>query len=471
MKPPLDTSSNAVKASTRPAQPSENGAAPAPASTDPGAPPAPPRPEAPDAAARVFASNFDDYDYSNFYSGAGDDAFALVDAFDEWWTEARPAGYYLFGQPMRTAPRTRVSIVETKGRRRLDDLVNLASYNYLGLSYRPEVIEAAIEATRKYGLGASGSPILSGTLDLHEELAENLAKFKRKEAVLLFSTGYSANLGLIAGLMRPGDLIVADQWAHASIVDGIILSKADVRFFRHNRVDDLEKKLKGFPGKKLVVVEGVYSMDGDIVNLPDIVEVCKKHGARILIDEAHSTFLFGEHGRGVAEHFGLEDEVDIHLGTFSKSLGGIGGFVACSRKLVQYLRGFARSHVFSCALPPGVTGGLIKALDLVRTEPELRVRLHENARIMRDLLHDAGVDIGDSTSQVIPIMIRRDDLIFPLTEEMIHEGVYLHPIKYPAVSKHRSRFRLSISASHTREQLEEGAEVIVRVLKRHNLCH
>ncbi len=466
MKQPLHTRSNAVPPSTRPDHASENG------NSDSAAPvyETPARPGALDPAARVYKSDLADYDYSNFYSGAGDDAFELVDAFDEWWTQARPAGYYLFGQPMRTAPTTRVSVRETKGNQQLDGLVNLASYNYLGLSYRPEVIEAAIAATRKYGLGASGSPILSGTLDLHEELAANLARFKKKEAVLLFSTGYSANLGLIAGLMRPGDLVVADQWAHASIVDGIILSKADIRFFRHNRVDDLEKKLKGFPGKKLVVVEGVYSMDGDIVNLPGIVEVCKKHGARILIDEAHSTFLFGENGRGVAEHFGLEDEVDVHLGTFSKSLGGIGGFVACSRKLVQYLRGFARSHVFSCALPPGVTGGLIQALDLVQAEPELRVRLHENARIMRELLRTAGVDIGESTSQVIPIMIRRDDLIFPLTEEMIHEGVYLHPIKYPAVSKHRSRFRLSISASHTREQLEEGADVIVRVLKRHKLC-
>lgn len=466
MKQRLDTSSNDQRASTRRDAIHENGA-----SAEPIPAPLLMPSKLSGPAARVFANNFNDYDYSNFYSGAGSDAFELVDAFDAWWTQARPAGYYLFGQPMQTAPKTRIDIVETKNRQKLENLVNLASYNYLGLSYRPEVIDAAVEATRKYGLGASGSPILSGTLDLHEELAANLAKFKKKEAVLLFSTGYSANLGLIAGLMRPGDLVVADQWAHASIVDGIILSKAEVRFFRHNRVDDLDKKLRGFNGKKLVVVEGVYSMDGDIVNLPDIVDVCKKHGARILIDEAHSTFLFGEHGRGVAEHFGLEDEVDIHLGTFSKSLGGIGGFVACEQKLVNYLRGFARSHVFSCALPPGVTAGLIRALDLVQTEPELRIRLHENAGIMRNLLRNAGADIGDSTSQVIPIMVRRDDLIFPLTEEMIHEGVYLHPIKYPAVSKHRSRFRLSISASHTREQLEEGAEIIIRVLKRHNLCH
>src|SRR5262245_5333356 len=357
-------------------------------------------------AAPVRQTRISEYDYSNFYSGSGDDAFNMLDPFDEWWNRARPWGYYLFGLPMHTAPRSRVDIVETKDRTRLDGLLNLASYNYLGLSYRKEVIAAAAAALSEYGLGASGSPILSGTFDLHERLAEELAAFKKKEAVLLFPTGYSANLGMIAGLMRPGDWVLADQWAHASIVDGIVLSKANTRFFRHNDVDDLEKKLKRCSGKKLVVIEGVYSMDGDVVPLPGVVEVCRKHGARILLDEAHSTFVFGENGRGVAEHFGLEDEVDIHLGTFSKSLGGVGGFVATSRKLVNYLRGFARSHVFSCNIPPPVAAGLREALRIAQAEPELRARLWKNVEHLQQLLRDEDVDIGDSVSQVIPIMIR-----------------------------------------------------------------
>lgn len=412
-----------------------------------------------------------DYDYSNFFWGAGDDVFGIFEPFDEWYREARPAGYYLFGLPMRTAPGSRITVVETKTHKELKNLINLASYNYLGLSYRPEVIEASIAATRRYGTGASGSPILSGTIELHEELASRLAEFKRKEAALLFPSGYAANLGVIAGLMRSGDLVVTDQYAHASIVDGIILSKADVRYFRHNSFADLERKLRDFKGKKLVIVEGVYSMDGDLARLPEIVEVSKRYGARVMIDEAHSTFLFGPNGRGVAEHFGLEDEVDIHFGTFSKTLGGIGGFVAGSRALITYLKGFARSRVFSCALPPGVAAGLLKALEIVRSEPQLRTRLWENVAYMQDLLRREGVDIGDSESQVIPIMVRDDDRIFQIAENLIHEGVYLNPVRYPAVGKHRSRFRISVTAGHSKEELSEAAEIIVRVMKGYGLCH
>lgn len=430
-----------------------------------------PEPKVPPAEPSNTGPAIEEYDYSNFFWGVGDDPFAILDSFDEWFTEAKPAGYYLFGQPMLTGPGTRVKIIERKTNRELENLINFASYNYLGLSYRPEIIEASQEATSRYGTGSSGSPILSGTLDLHEELSDKLARFKKKEAALVFPSGYSANLGVIAGLMRSGDLIVTDQYAHASIVDGIILSKAKVRYFRHNREADLDRKLKGFPGKKLVIVEGVYSMDGDLANLPEIVTVCRSHGARIMIDEAHSTFLFGANGRGVAEHFGLEDEIDIHFGTFSKTLGGIGGFVAGSHKLVNYLKGFARSRVFSCALPPGVVAGLIKAVDIVESEPELRTRLWDNVGTMHSLLKKAGVQIGESKSQVIPIMIRDDERVFQIAEDMIHEGVYLNPVRYPAVGKHQSRLRISVTAAHTESDLEEGVDIITRVLTRHGLCH
>ncbi|MFH1763119.1 MAG: aminotransferase class I/II-fold pyridoxal phosphate-dependent enzyme, partial [Gemmatimonadota bacterium] len=276
-------------------------------------------------------------------------------------------------------------------------------------------------------------------------------------------------VGLIAGLMRAGDLVVADQYAHASVVDGMILSKAQSRFFRHNRPQDLDRKLKGFEGKKLVVVEGVYSMDGDLTPLPEIVEVCRAHGARILIDEAHSTFLFGEKGRGVAEHFGLDDEVDIHLGTFSKSLGGQGGFVAGSKSLIDYVRGFSRSRFFSCALAPPIVGGLIKALELVEKEPELRKRLWANVDFMQKRLRSGGVDIGDSESQVIPIMIRNDATVFDIGEQLFREGIFINPVKYPAVGKHKSRFRMSISAAHSQAELEEGADIIIRVLERNGI--
>lgn len=415
------------------------------------------------------ASTANDLDYSNFFWGSGKDPFDILGPFDDWFDEARPAGYYLFGQPMASAPRSRIDVVEQLHKEQLKGLINLASYNYLGLSYRADVIEAACEAIRTYGTGSSGSPILSGTTELHERLSNAIAEFKNKEQCLLFPSGYSANLGVIAGLMRSGDLVVTDQFAHASIVDGIILSKAQVRYFRHNNAADLERKLKDFPGRKLVIVEGVYSMDGDLANLPEIVEVAKSNGARIMIDEAHSAFLFGPNGRGVAEHFGLDDEIDIHLGTFSKSLGGQGGYVAGSRKLIRYLKGFARAHVFSCALAPGVVGGLLKACEIARDEPQLRDQLWKNTAYLQELLRERGVDIGDSQSQVIPIMIRDDDRVFKVAEDMIHHGVYLNPVRYPAVGKHRSRLRISVTSTHTSQELREAADIIASVLDRHGL--
>jgi len=422
-------------------------------------------------ASDALPSSANDLDYSNFFWGSGKDPFDILDPFDDWFDEARPAGYYLFGQPMSGAPRPRIDVTEQLHKQHLPGLINLASYNYLGLSYRPEVIEASADAVRTYGTGSSGSPILSGTTALHEELGRKVAAFKNKEECLLFPSGYSANLGVIAGLMRSGDLVVTDQFAHASIVDGIILSKAQVRYFRHNNAADLDRKLKDFNGRKLVIVEGVYSMDGDLANLPEIVEVCQRNGARIMIDEAHSAFLFGKNGRGVAEHFGLDDAIDIHLGTFSKSLGGQGGYVAGSRKLIRYLKGFGRSHVFSCALAPGIVGGLIKACEIASNEPELRTRLWENTTLLQEHLRERGVDIGDSKSQVIPIMIRDDDRVFKVAEDMIHNGVYLNPVRYPAVGKHRSRLRISVTSSHTHEQLKEAADIIARVLDKHGfLC-
>lgn len=405
-----------------------------------------------------------DYDYSSFFYSSSDDPFAILDPYSEWYTRALRTGYYLFQQPMSTPPESRIEVTEGLHNEHIK-LLNLASYNYLGLSNRPEVVQAAKDALDQYGLGAAGSPLLSGMMDVHVQLEEELAKFKKKEAAMIFPTGYSTNVGMISGLMRPGDWIIADQNAHASIVDGAILSKANVRFFRHNNPADLEKKLRQTTGKKLVAIEGVYSMDGDVCPLPDLVEVAKRYGARILLDEAHSAFVYGEHGRGVAEMFGLEDEVDIHIGTFSKALGGQGGYVASSRKLYYYLKGFARARVFSCALSPVVTAGVLKSLEIAQKEPELRDRLWKNVRYIRKRLEEEGVDVGDSTSQIIPIMVRNDRRIFELGHKLFRAGLYLQPVIYPAVAKHRSRFRVSISASHTCEQLDEGVSILVRVLR------
>lgn len=407
---------------------------------------------------------FAEYDYSNFYYGAGDDPLNLLKPFSEWYAEALPNGYYLYSEPLQTAPTTRVTVKNRKNGK-LVDLLNLASYNYLGISYRPEVKQAAIAAIEKYGLGASGSPILSGTLDIHKELEDSVASFKDKEAAILFPTGYSANVGFISALMRAGDSILLDQYSHASIVDGAILAKSKTTFFRHNNPMDLERKLLKCTGKKLVVVEGVYSMDGDVCALPEIVEVAKRHGARILIDEAHSTFLFGQNGRGVAEHFGLDNEVDFHLGTFSKSLGGQGGFVCGSKDLIDYVNAFGRSRFFSCNLAPMIAAGLKAGLEIAENEPELRAKLWSNVAYMRRRFAEEGIDIGKSTSQVMPVLINNDARVFAVAEKIQDRGLYLQPVTYPAVPKHKSRLRISISAAHTEADLEFATQTIGSVLR------
>lgn len=414
-------------------------------------------------------TSFSEYDYSNFYYGAGDDPLDLLGPFERWYREARCHGYYLYQEALGSAPTTRVRVRNGKTGEWLD-LLNLASYNYLGISYREEVKQAAREAVDRYGLGASGSPILSGTFEVHEQLAQELARFKHKEACILFPTGYSANVGFISALMRSGDTIFLDQYSHASIVDGAILAKSKTVFFRHNNAADLERRIAGVKGKKLVVVEGVYSMDGDLCTLPEIVAVAKRHGARVLIDEAHSTFLFGPNGRGVAEHFGLDDEVDFHLGTFSKSLGGQGGFVAGSRELIDYVNAFGRSRFFSCNLSPVLTAGLLAALRIAAGEPQLRARLWDNVAFLRRRFAEEGVDIGKSNSQVMPVMVNNDARVFAVAEKVQERGLFLNPVTYPAVPKHKSRLRISVSAAHGEAELEEAVGTIAGVLREEGIC-
>jgi len=412
---------------------------------------------------------FSEYDYSNFYHGAGDDPLNLLRPFADWWLDAVPNGYYLYSEALGSAPTTHVRVRNGKTGE-WQDLLNLASYNYLGISYREEVKTAAREALERYGLGASGSPILSGTFDVHQEFAQDLARFKDKEACILFPTGYSANVGFISALMRSGDTIFLDQYSHASIVDGAILAKSKTVFFRHNNPLDLERKIAKEKGKKLVVVEGVYSMDGDMCALPEILEVTKRHGARMLIDEAHSTFLFGPNGRGVAEHFGLDEEVDFHLGTFSKSLGGQGGFVAGTRQLIDYVNAFGRSRFFSCNLSPVLTAGLLAGLRIAASEPQLRAKLWSNVAFLRRRFAEEGIDIGKSNSQVMPVMVNNDAKVFAVAEKIQDRGLFLNPVTYPAVPKHKSRLRISVSAAHTEADLEAAVQTIAGVLREEGIC-
>ncbi|MCW5920767.1 MAG: aminotransferase class I/II-fold pyridoxal phosphate-dependent enzyme [Saprospiraceae bacterium] len=407
---------------------------------------------------------FTNYDFSNFYFGSGDDVCEAIRSFNQWWDEAFPGGYHIYREPFTSAPGTHISIRSNQGKH-LEGLLNFSSYNYLGMSNAPVVTAAAVAAINKYGLGASGGPNLSGMYDIHRELEASLAAFKKKEACTTFNSGYAANLGIISGIMRSGDTIFLDQYSHASIVDGAILSKAKTVFFRHNNAADLERKLAGTTGRKLVIVEGVYSMDGDFCNLPEIVEVSKKHGARIMIDEAHSAFVVGENGRGVVEHFGLEDAVDFHMGTFSKALGGLGGYACGDREFVLYLEAYARSRFFSCTLPPSVSAGVLAALNHIEANPEIRLQLWHNVEYLQKRLKEVGVDTGQSTSQVIPIMVYEDAKVFGIAKRLREEGIFLQPVNYPAVSKGKARLRLSVSASHTLAQLEYAAQTIANILQ------
>ena len=412
-----------------------------------------------------------EYTLADFYSpsGDGDDPFELLEPLEMWWQDALERGWHLFRRVMKSPPAARVT-VQSKNRTAANR-INFSSYNYLGLSYRPEVIDAAARALNDYGLGSAGALLLSGITDLHEQLASDLAAFMGRPAALLFPTGYSANIGIIDGLMRSSDTIIADQLAHASIVDGIRLTGIRPRFFRHNDAADLERKLAKSKGRKLVVVEGVYSMEGDTGALNDIVGVCRRHGARILIDEAHSCFVYGANGRGVAEHLDVSEDLDIVMGTTSKALGGLGGFVSGSCELIDYLRFYARPHMFSGGLPPAIVAGLIRALAIVSDEPQLRGKLWSNVSLMRQRLHEAGVDTGRSTSQVIPIMIRGKEAIsVVIAEELFERGVYIHPVFYPAVAKNAARLRMAISAGHSEAEIEEGARTVISVLRQHGKC-
>jgi 8-amino-7-oxononanoate synthase len=339
------------------------------------------------------------------------------------------------------------------------EVVMIGSNNYLGLTTDPRVRQAAIEAIEKYGTSVTGSRFLNGTLELHLELDRRLAQFVGKEAALVFSTGYQTNLGTISALISKGDYVIIDKDAHACIVDGCMLSRGEMKRFRHNDISSLEQVLSKLPeeGGRLVVIDGVYSMGGDIAPLPDIVEICKRYGARIMIDDAHGIGVTGQ-GRGTAAHFGLTDEVDLIMGTFSKSFAGIGGFIAGSADVIHYIQHHARSLIFSAALPAPNAAAVLKALEIIEAEPYRIDRLWENAGYMRDNLRAIGYDVGQSNSPIIPIIIRDEYRTVLAWRALIEEGVYTNPVIPPGVAPNGSLLRTSYMATHTREHLDRALE-------------
>lgn len=288
-----------------------------------------------------------------------------------------------------------------------------------------------------------------------------MARFKGKEDAILFPTGYGVNLGVLSCLLKPGDVAVLDILSHASIYDGARLAGADIKVFSHNNPEHLEKVLKNLPTKRAIVcIEGVYSMDGDLVKLPEIVEVCKKYGVRILLDEAHATLIFGKNGRGVAEHFNLEDQIDITIGTFSKSFGAIGGFATGNAKLISYLRMYVRSYVFSCGMAPHTAAGILKVIELYEKDKSYLYKLWENTHYMQQKLREAGLDTGATESQVIPVIVGNDRRLREISRIIHSKGLYTGVVTFPAVSSKRTRLRLSMSSNHTVEQMDTCVQII-----------
>jgi len=345
-------------------------------------------------------------------------------------------------------------VVEMDGR----PVVMLGSNNYLGLTNHPEVKEAAKTAVEIYGTGCAGSRFLNGTLDIHVTLEETLARFIRKPAALTFSTGFQVNLGAISCLVDRGDVVFLDKLDHACIIDGARLGFGSVIKFDHSDMDDLERRLSLRDPSRgaLIVVDGVFSMEGDIAPLPELAELAERYQCRLMVDDAHGVGVLGDHGRGTAEHFGVEDRVDLVMGTFSKSLASVGGFIAGSETVINWIKHHARSLIFSAAPPPAATAAVIKAIEIIEREPERRERLWENTRFMLEELHRLGFDTGDSQSPVIPVLVGNDRLAFHMAIRLQQEGVFVNPVITPAVPPDRAMLRTSYMATHTREHLERA---------------
>jgi 8-amino-7-oxononanoate synthase len=377
-----------------------------------------------------------------------------MDVFDkclkiyEECLQLKGSGHYYFFRKIESPQDSEVMV---DGKR----LIMVGSNNYLGLTNHPRVKEAAIKAIERFGSGCAGSRFLNGNLVIHEELEMKLARFFRKEASVVFATGYQTNLGAISALVGRNDVAIIDKYNHASIIDGCRLSFGEVKKFRHNDMKDLERVLEGTKGKgKMIIVDGVFSMEGDIADLPSIVELAKTYGARVMVDDAHAVGVLGNGGRGTTEHFQLDDQVDLIMGTYSKSLAGIGGFVAGSEEVVNFVKHVGRSMIFSASLAPSLVASVSAALDIIEEEPELRANLWKNTQKMLRGYKSLGFDTGASETPVIPIIIGDRIKVFEMCKLLFEHGIFVNPVISPAVPPGRELLRTSYMATHTEEQLD-----------------
>jgi 8-amino-7-oxononanoate synthase len=373
--------------------------------------------------------------------------------------EVQAAGLYPYFKPISKAEDT-VVVIEGKER------VMMGSNNYLGLTHHPRVLEAAKRALEQFGSGCTGSRFLNGTLDLHERLEARLAEFFGKESGLVFSTGYQANLGVVSGLVGRGDIVFLDKLDHASIVDGAKMSFGETERFNHGNLTQLDLLLQRYAGRgKMIIVDGVFSMEGDIADVPGLVQMAQKHGAALALDDAHAVGVLGPRGDGTAAHFGLTDQVDLIVGTFSKSLASIGGFVVGDETVIHYLKHHSRPLIFTAALPPSNTAGVLAALEILISEPERRERLWENARRLQSGLRQLGFDIGPTQTPIVPVLIGTLEQTFMFWRRLFDAGVFTNPVVPPAVPPDECRLRTSLMATHTPQQIDFALDQFATVGK------
>ena len=370
-------------------------------------------------------------------------------------------GLYPYFVPIESEQGTEVLI---NGRK----ILMLGSNSYLGLVTHPKVREAAINAIKKYGTGCAGSRFLNGTLDIHMELEERLAKFTGKEAALLFSTGFQVNLGTISALVSKGEYVILDKSDHASIVDATQLSFGITKRYLHNDMNSLERLLKklDYDIPKLIVVDGVYSMEGDIANLPEIVRLKKEYNARVMVDDAHAVGVIGKNGSGTADYYGLTDETDLIMATFSKSFASLGGFIAADEYVIHYLKHHARSLIFSASITPASTAACLAALDIMESEPERIEKLWANTNRMRKGLQEMGYDTATSCTPIIPVIIGDNDKVLIMRKMLFDEGIFVNPVVSPAVPKNKTLVRVSLMATHTFDQIDFALEKFKEIGKK-----